>query len=224
MNDAPNAIDPPLLRPSVRLDPPMARLGRARRQGVLADGLPCRAIVGICLRNRVSGSGKMAGTGSASRSQGLRPGARELREAKMSEALARVRNEYGSGPAGDGVGRAGDRPRPLAGRARALPARVYVGAAFFGAARHGVNALLLQRERHPAPLFGPARRPMLRRRPQFRPRFGRRLRRTPLPTLPCSLRLPRQRRGGLRREARRLPGRIRSASSCAETFTAVNPA
>jgi len=63
----------------------------------------------------------------------------------MSEALARVRNDSvlarsPKSPGGRGiVGR-------LADRARVLLAGI------------GVNALLLQHERHPAPLFGPTRR------------------------------------------------------------------
>ncbi len=48
--------------------------------------------------------------------------------------------------------------RRFAYRARALPARVYVGAALSALlVGIGVNALLLQRERHPAPLFAPLR-------------------------------------------------------------------
>jgi Putative peptidoglycan binding domain len=76
----------------------------------------------------------------------------------MSEALARVRNDSvlarsPKSPGGRGiVGR-------LADRARVLPARAYAGAAFSALlAGIGVNALLLQHERHPAPLFGPTRR------------------------------------------------------------------
>jgi Putative peptidoglycan binding domain len=79
-------------------------------------------------------------------------------EAEMSEALARVRNDsvLARSPKSRGgrgiVGRFVD-------RARALPARIYAGAAFAALlAGIGVNALLLQRERHPAPLFGPTRR------------------------------------------------------------------
>jgi len=77
----------------------------------------------------------------------------------MSEALARVRN--------DSI-LVGPEKAPRAGRgtvwrlvirAFALPARVYVGAALSALlAGIGVNALLLQRERHPAPFFGPTRR------------------------------------------------------------------
>jgi Putative peptidoglycan binding domain len=87
-----------------------------------------------------------------------RPGARESREAEMSEALARVRNDSVlASPAKASRGRG--IVRRLAGRARALPARVYFGAAFSALlAGIGVNALLLQHERHPAPLFAPARR------------------------------------------------------------------
>ncbi len=75
----------------------------------------------------------------------------------MSEALARVRNDSvlvrPAKPTGADRGVAWR----LAKRARALPARLYVGAAFSALlAGIGVNALLLQRERHPAPLFAPA--------------------------------------------------------------------
>ena len=75
----------------------------------------------------------------------------------MSEALARVRNDSilvrPAKPTGAGHGFV----RRLAKRAFALPARLYVGAAFSALlAGIGVNALLLQHERHPAPLFAPA--------------------------------------------------------------------
>jgi Putative peptidoglycan binding domain len=77
----------------------------------------------------------------------------------MSEALARVRND----PI---LARPAKAPRAdrgmirrLVGRALALPARAYVGAAFSALlAGIGVNALLLQHERRPAPLFTPAHR------------------------------------------------------------------
>ena len=75
----------------------------------------------------------------------------------MSEALARLRNDSvpvrpakASG-AGRGVA------RRFAGRALALPARLYAGAAFTALlAGIGVNALLLQHERRPAPFFARA--------------------------------------------------------------------
>ena len=77
----------------------------------------------------------------------------------MSEALARVRNDSilvrpeKASRAGRGT------VWRLMIRAFALPARVYVGAAFSALlAGIGVNALLLQRERHPAPFFAPTRR------------------------------------------------------------------
>jgi hypothetical protein len=77
----------------------------------------------------------------------------------MSEALARVRSD-------SILVRPAKAPRAfrrivrrLADNARVLPARVYVGSAFSALlVGIGVNALLLQRERHPAPLFRPAGR------------------------------------------------------------------
>ena len=76
----------------------------------------------------------------------------------MSEALARTRNE----PV---LSRAAARSRTGHGlalvlfrRLMTLPARVYVVAAVSALiVGIGVNALLLQRQRHPAPLFAPAR-------------------------------------------------------------------
>src|SRR5271156_6577134 len=45
----------------------------------------------------------------------------------------------------------------LTGRLKAAPARLYLGAALASVLIGiGVNALILQRERHPAPLFSPA--------------------------------------------------------------------
>jgi hypothetical protein len=77
----------------------------------------------------------------------------------MSEALARVRNDSilvrpaKASRTGRGI------VRRLAARALVLPARVYVGAIFSALlAGIGVNALLLQRERHPAPLFASKQR------------------------------------------------------------------
>ena len=74
-------------------------------------------------------------------------------ETAMPEALARVRNDSilvrPAKRSGAGAGLA----RRFAKRARALPVRFYIGAAFSALlAGIAVNALLLQRERHPAPL------------------------------------------------------------------------
>jgi hypothetical protein len=75
----------------------------------------------------------------------------------MSEALARVRNDsilvQPAKRSSPGLGLV----RRLAKRAVALPVRFYIGAAFSALlAGIAVNALLLQRERHPAPLFAPS--------------------------------------------------------------------
>lgn len=77
----------------------------------------------------------------------------------MSEALARVRSDSILGrparapAAGSGVA------WRLLGWVRALPRRVYLGAALSALlAGIGVNALFLQHERRPAPLFAPAKR------------------------------------------------------------------
>ena len=75
----------------------------------------------------------------------------------MSEALARVRNDSVLVRPAKASGAGGGNVRRLAGRALSLPARLYAGAAFAALlAGIGVNALLLQRERRPAPLFAPA--------------------------------------------------------------------
>ena len=73
----------------------------------------------------------------------------------MSEALARVRNDsvlvHPAKPSSLG------NLRSIAGRALTLPARLYAGAAFAALlVGIGVNALLLQRERHPAPFLARA--------------------------------------------------------------------
>jgi hypothetical protein len=75
----------------------------------------------------------------------------------MIEALARIRNDsILSRPAKKSVRGRGVVLR-LADRARALPPRFYIGAILSALlAGIGVNALILQRERHPAPLFAPA--------------------------------------------------------------------
>jgi hypothetical protein len=75
----------------------------------------------------------------------------------LSEALARIRNDSVlSRPAA--ASRAGrGMVRTLAQRLRALPARVYVAAAVLALlAGIGVNALVLQSQRHPAPIFAPS--------------------------------------------------------------------
>ncbi|HXZ16200.1 MAG TPA: peptidoglycan-binding domain-containing protein [Roseiarcus sp.] len=72
----------------------------------------------------------------------------------MIEALARIRNDAV-------LSRLGKKPGPGRGllqraaeRARSLPPRFYVGAVVSALlVGIGVNALILQRERHPAPLF-----------------------------------------------------------------------
>jgi putative peptidoglycan binding protein len=76
----------------------------------------------------------------------------------LTEALARVRNDsVVSRPARAPTAARGI-VRRFGMRARALPARVYLGAAFSALlVGIGVNALMLQRARHPAPLFAPAR-------------------------------------------------------------------
>ncbi len=80
----------------------------------------------------------------------------------MSEALARVRNDSILVRPANSPAASRGTVRSLVERVRVLPARVYVGAAFSALlAGIGVNALLLQRERHPAPLFAPARRHVL---------------------------------------------------------------
>jgi Putative peptidoglycan binding domain len=77
----------------------------------------------------------------------------------MSEALARVRNDSILARPAKAPGAFRGIVRRLAHSARVLPARVYVGSAFSALlVGIGVNALLLQRERHPAPLFRPAGR------------------------------------------------------------------
>lgn len=77
----------------------------------------------------------------------------------MSEALARVRNNSILVRPAKARGAFRGIVRRLADSARVLSAGVYIGAAFSALlVGIGVNALLLQRERHPAPLFRPAGR------------------------------------------------------------------
>ena len=75
----------------------------------------------------------------------------------MIEALARIRNNsILSRPVKKAV-RGGGVFMLVAERARALPPRLYIGAILSALlVGIGVNALILQRERHPAPLFAPA--------------------------------------------------------------------
>jgi hypothetical protein len=70
-------------------------------------------------------------------------------------ALARMKNNLGQlrGPVQRSAHEA--LTRGIAGRVKLAHLRYYLGAALFAAlVGIGVNALLLQRERHPAPLFG----------------------------------------------------------------------
>jgi Putative peptidoglycan binding domain len=70
-------------------------------------------------------------------------------------ALARIKNNLGQlrGPVQRSAH--GALTRRIAGRVKLAHLRYYLGAALFAAlVGIGVNALLLQRERHPAPLFG----------------------------------------------------------------------
>jgi Putative peptidoglycan binding domain len=70
-------------------------------------------------------------------------------------ALARMKNNLGQlrGPVQRSAHEA--LTRGIAGRVKLANLRFYLGAALFAAlVGIGVNALLLQRERHPAPLFG----------------------------------------------------------------------
>ena len=73
----------------------------------------------------------------------------------MDLALARIKNNLGQlrGPVQRSAHEA--LKRRIAGRVKLAHLRYYLGAALFAAlVGIGVNALLLQRERHPAPLFG----------------------------------------------------------------------
>ena len=97
----------------------------------------------------------------------------------MDLALARIRDNIGQlrGPiqrsAQETLG------RKIAGRVKVAHLRYYLGAALSVAVVGiGVNALLLQRERHPAPLFGVCGRrnlpPLLPRQPRSRSKTGQR--------------------------------------------------
>ena len=73
----------------------------------------------------------------------------------MDLALARIKDNLGQlrGPVQRSAHEA--LTRRIAGRVKLAHLRYYLGAALFAAlVGIGVNALLLQRERHPAPLFG----------------------------------------------------------------------
>ena len=73
----------------------------------------------------------------------------------MDLALARIKNNLGQlrGPVQRSAHEA--LTRRIAGRVKLAHLRYYLGAVLFAAlVGIGVNALLLQRERHPAPLFG----------------------------------------------------------------------
>jgi hypothetical protein len=88
----------------------------------------------------------------------------------LTEALARIRNDSVlSRPAkASAAGRA--LFWRVAERARKLPPRVYVGAALSAfLAGIGLNAVVMQRGRHPAPLFAPAK-PQPRPEPASAPR------------------------------------------------------
>ena len=78
-----------------------------------------------------------------------------LRRTHVDLALARIKNNLGQlrGPVQRSAHEA--LTRRIAGRVKLAHLRYYLGAALFAAlVGIGVNALLLQRERHPAPLFG----------------------------------------------------------------------
>ena len=75
----------------------------------------------------------------------------------MIEALARIRNDSILSRPGKKAVRGAGALRRAAARAFSLPPRLYIGAILSALlAGIGVNALILQRERHPAPLFAPA--------------------------------------------------------------------
>jgi hypothetical protein len=75
----------------------------------------------------------------------------------VSEALARIRNDSVLSRPAAGSKSSRGAARTVVQRLMGLPARVYVaGAVSVLLAGIGVNALVLQSERHPAPLFAPA--------------------------------------------------------------------
>ncbi len=75
----------------------------------------------------------------------------------MIEALARIRNNSVLSRPARKLAGGGGLIRRAVERARSLPPRLWVGAAVSAVlVGIGVNALVLQRERHPAPLFAPA--------------------------------------------------------------------
>jgi len=72
----------------------------------------------------------------------------------MIEALARIRNDSVLSRPGKRPARGRSMLQLAAERARALPPRFYMGAVLSALlAGIGINALVMQRERHPAPLF-----------------------------------------------------------------------
>jgi hypothetical protein len=74
----------------------------------------------------------------------------------MLEALARIRNDSVLSRPERTQARRRSVLRSVAERARSLPPRFFIGAVLSALlAGIGVNALVLQRERHPAPLFAP---------------------------------------------------------------------
>jgi hypothetical protein len=74
----------------------------------------------------------------------------------MIEALARIRNDSVLSRPGKKSARSRSMILLVAERARSLPPRFYIGAILSALlVGIGVNALILQRERHPAPLFQP---------------------------------------------------------------------
>lgn len=74
----------------------------------------------------------------------------------MIEALARIRNDFILSRPRKASARGSSLLHGVADRARSLPPRIYLGAILSALlVGIGVNALILQRERHPAPLFAP---------------------------------------------------------------------
>src|SRR5271165_169608 len=90
------------------------------------------------------------------RALGLRSDGRSERR-PMIEALARIRNDSILSRPGKKAGRRVGLLERVLERLTSLPPRFYIGAILSALlVGIGVNALVLQRERHPAPLFAPA--------------------------------------------------------------------
>src|SRR5208337_1996410 len=90
------------------------------------------------------------------RALGLRSDGRSERR-PMIEALARIRNDSVLSRPGKKAERRLGLLRRVMERLTSLPPRFYIGAILSALlVGIGVNALVLQRERHPAPLFAPA--------------------------------------------------------------------